>query len=577
MIKKRLLEVVPESKRYIMANVAVQWVSLVANIVMMTLICRLIAALWEGEETDQMVIWTVVGSAICIVVICVCSFASSRLSHLSSRTVKRRLREMIMSKLLRLGPSYRERVNSAEVVQITSEGVDQLETYFGAYLPQFFYAMLAPLTLFIFVAIFSFPSAIVLFVCVPLIPVSIVIVQKWAKKILAKYWGEYLKLGDNFLENLQGLTTMKIYSSDGYKHEEMNTAAERFRIVTMKVLTMQLNSIIIMDFIAYGGAALGLIIAALQFDAGSVTLAQALLIVLLAADFFLPMRRLGSFFHVAMNGMAASDKMFALLDLPEPEDGTGECPVSADLDIGNLSFAYGDREVIHGIDMHFASGSLTSIVGESGSGKSTVAGILTGRNRGFSGSVTVGGVELGTISESSMMENITYVGHQSYLFKGTVRENLLMGRPGASDEDLWEVLRETNLEGFLRSEQGLDTRLAEGATNLSGGQRQRLALSRALLHDSQIYIFDEATSNIDVESETVIMDRIRDLAGKKTVIMISHRLANAVGSGSIYVMDSGRITEHGTHEELLSLQGGYKRLWDAQYALETYGAGGDAQ
>ena len=492
------------------------------------------------------------------------------MSDLSSRTVKKTLRTQIYEKLLRLGASYSEQVSTAEVVQVAVEGVDQLETYFGAYLPQFFYAMLAPLTLFAVLCFVNMPAAFALLVCVPLIPVAIAAVQTWAKKLLSRYWGQYTKLGDTFLENLQGLTTLKIYQADGLRNDVMNEEAEKFRKITMKVLTMQLNSVTIMDVIAYGGAALGVILAATQYRAGHVALSGALLIILLSADFFIPMRQLGSFFHIAMNGMAASEKIFRLLDLPEPPARTQACP-DGDIVCRGLHFSYTqEREILHGLDLAFPAGSFTSIVGASGCGKSTIASILMGRSRGYTGAVTVGGVPLADISEDSLMRHITYVSHQSYLFKGTVRENLRMARPDAPDDALWAVLRQVKLAAFLEREQGLDTPLTEQGSNLSGGQRQRLALARALLHDTPVYLFDEATSNIDVESENDIMAEIHALAGRKTVILISHRLANVTVSDNIYVLDGGALAGQGTHEALLRVGGAYARLWDAQQALENY-------
>ncbi|MCD7885730.1 MAG: ATP-binding cassette domain-containing protein [Lachnospiraceae bacterium] len=655
MIDKRLIGTVSGSMKYIIGNVIFQWCSLLANILMMTGITRFLAQLSADgaritiAQAGQATIAVILAA---IVVRFVCTLGASRMSFLSSKAVKRTLREQIYEKLLRLGASYSEQVQTSEVVQVAVEGVDQLETYFGAYLPQFFYAMLAPLTLFVYLCTVNVPSAIVLLVCVPLIPVAIAAVQTWAKKLLSKYWGQYTALGDTFLENLQGLTTLKIYQADEFKQQEMNEAAEQFRRITMKVLTMQLNSITIMDFIAYGGAALGIIMAATQYRAGHVSLAGCLLIILLGADFFLPMRQLGSYFHVAMNGMAASDKIFRLLDLPEAEPETAACPADGAIVLQGLRFSYNTeasghtakdashaadvqdpiqtREVLHGIDMEFPRGSFVSIVGESGCGKSTIASILMGRNRNYQGSVTIGvetpprsareqvgssmrvrcakdepGVlELREINEASLMGTITYVSHQSYLFKGTVRDNLLMGDPEASDEKLWKVLEQVKLADFLRgnapsaqvssekkasakkgpvknkyssvrsnsANNGLDFRLTEQGGNLSGGQRQRLALARALLHDSPIYIFDEATSNIDVESENDIMVQIHALAKqKKTVILISHRLANVTGSDCIYVMDAGVVVESGRHEALLAQNGSYAALWKAQQSLENYG------
>ena len=578
MINKRLIGTVSESKKYIAGNVACQWVSLAANITMMGAIAHLFQSLYEGRTTPGQIGATAAVAGAAVVARYFCAVASSRMGYLSSKAVKKTLREMIYRKLLRLGASYKEQVNTSEVVQVAVEGVDQLETYFGQYLPQFFYAMLAPLTLFTVLSFVNVPSALVLLVCVPLIPVTIVAVQRWAKKLLSKYWGQYTALGDTFLENLQGLTTTKIYQADAFKHREMNEQSERFRKITMKVLTMQLNSITVMDLIAYGGAALGVILAAVQFRAGHVDLAGCLMIILLAADFFLPMRLLGSFFHIAMNGMAASDKIFRLLDLPEGEQKKETVPVDCSIRCGSVRFSYeADREILHGVDMEFPKGSFTAIVGESGCGKSTIASILMGRSKGYSGTITVGGVPLSEIGEASLMEHVTYVSHQSHLFKGTVRENLLMARPDAGEDTLWQVLERVSLADFLRSEKGLDTPLNEKASNLSGGQCQRLALARALLHDSPVYIFDEATSNIDVESENDIMRQIHELAKSRTVILISHRLANVADADRIYVLDQGRIIEKGDHSELLAKNAAYARLWDAQQELEHYNKGGDAQ
>ena len=569
MINKRLINTVKESRKYIAANVLCQWISLVANIAMMASIAKMLQNLYEGKDCH--IGLTAVIAAVAVIVRFVCSTTASRMGYLSSKAVKRTLRELIYRKLLRLGTSYKEQAHTSEVVQVAVEGVDQLETYFGAYLPQFFYAMLAPLTLFGVLSFVNLPSAMVLLVCVPMIPVTIVLIQRWARKLLSKYWGQYTALGDTFLENLQGLTTTKIYQADEFKHREMNAQSEHFRRITMKVLTMQLNSITVMDLIAYGGAALGVILAATQLRAGQVDLFGCILIILLAADFFLPMRLLGSFFHIAMNGMAASDKIFRLLDLPEPEQKTEVVPEDCSIECKDLRFSYeADREILHGISMTFPKGSFTAIVGESGCGKSTISAILMGRNRGYTGKITVGGTSLSEISEASLMENFTYISHNSYLFKGTVRENLLMARPDAGDEALWQVLEQVKLADFLRSEQGLDTLLNEKASNLSGGQCQRLALARALLHDSPVYIFDEATSHIDVESENDIMRQIHALAKSKTLILISHRLANVVDADNIYVLDKGNVVESGSHNTLLSKNGAYAKLWNAQQELESY-------
>lgn len=572
MINKRLIGTVSESKKYIAGNVALQWCSLAANIAMIGVICRLLERLYQGSAGNSDLFAAVAIAIGAVAIRFACNVGSARMGYLSSKAVKKTLREKIYQKLLKLGSAYKEQVQTSEVVQVAVEGVDQLETYFGAYLPQFFYAMLAPLTLFLVLCFVNVPSAVVLLVCAPLIPIAIAAVQTWAKKLLSKYWNQYTVLGDTFLENLQGLTTLKIYQADEFKNREMNEESEKFRRITMKVLTMQLNSITIMDLIAYGGAAAGIVMVVTQFRAGHVGLGGCLAIILLAADFFIPMRQLGSFFHIAMNGMAASDKIFRLLDLPETEQKIESVPDDCSIRCQNLHFAYEpERGILKGIDLSFPKGSFTAIVGESGCGKSTAASILMGRNRSYTGSVTVGGVPLSEISEQSLLENFTYVSHQSYLFKGSVRENLQMGCPNASEDSLWHVLEQVKLADFLRSEQGLDTRLAEKGSNFSGGQCQRLALARALLHDSPVYIFDEATSNIDVESENDIMTQIHELAKTQTVILISHRLANVADADNIYVMDGGRVVESGTHHKLLSMNCHYARLWNAQQALENYG------
>lgn len=574
MINKRLIGTVEESKKYIAGNVVSQWISLIANIAMMAAIAKMLQHLYEGNAGGRELALTAIIAVVAIGVRFACANISAKMSYLSSKLVKKTLRQMIYRKLLRLGSSYKEQANTSEIVQVAVEGVEQLETYFGAYLPQFFYAMLAPLTLFGVLSVVNFPSAVVLLICVPMIPVTIVMIQRWAKKLLSKYWGQYTALGDTFLENLQGLTTTKIYEADAFKHQEMNEQSERFRKITMKVLTMQLNSITIMDLIAYGGAALGVILATIQLKEGQVDLFGCILIILLAADFFLPMRLLGSFFHIAMNGMAASDKIFRLLDLTEPERKVTSVPTECSIRCCDLRFSYEEgREILHGINMSFPKGSFTAIVGESGCGKSTISSILMGRNKGYIGEIMVGDIPLSEISEESLMKNFTYISHQSYLFKGTVRENLLMARPDASETALWNVLEQVKLADFLRNEVGLDTLLNENALNLSGGQRQRVALARALLHDSPVYIFDEATSNIDVESENDIMTQIYALAKTKTVILISHRLANVVEADNIYVLDQGNIVEEGNHKALLLQHGVYAKLWNAQQELENYTEG----
>lgn len=570
MINKRLVRLLSDGKKYIYGNIFFQWINLIANIVAIFLISGFISDTYYGNVTDAKLVRLIVILAIAVLTRVICNVASSKLSYLSSKKVKQVLRHKIMEKMLTLGSSYNEKVRTSEVVQVSVEGVEQIETYFGLYLPQLFYSLLAPLTLFAVIVFMSFTPAIVLLLCVPLIPISIAAVQTFAKKLLAKYWGRYTGLGDTFLENLQGLTTLKIYQADEYKNKKMNEEAEEFRKITMKVLTMQLNSITIMDLVAYGGAALGIILTVRQFVAGNIRLEQAIAIILLSADFFIPMRQLGSFFHIAMNGMAAIDKIFKILDLEVPEEKTMSLPGKGSIKVENLSFAYDEsHNVLNDISIEIANRGMVSLVGASGSGKSTMASLLMKRSKNYSGKIFVGEVDFNEISEKSVMENITYISHSSYIFKGSVRDNLLMAKADARDEELWDVLKKTNLADFFESDNGLDFEIAEAGGNLSGGQKQRLALARGLLHDSRFYIFDESTSNIDVESEEVILEQIKELARYKGVLMISHRLANVVSSDKIFVLEKGQLKEEGTHEELLAMHGTYSMLWETQQSLEN--------
>ena len=573
MIKKRLVGLLSHAKKYIIYQVLWQWLFLLCQILMIYSASMLLEQALFAEVTPQTGISYGALVLIAMALRFVCDRQASRASYRASVDVKRILRDKIYSKLLRLGAAYREKVATSEVVQMAAEGVEQLETYFGKYLSQLFYSLLAPVTLFVILSFVNWQASLVLLICVPLIPISIVAVQKIAKKLLNKYWGIYTELGDSFLENLQGLTTLKIYRSDEQKAQEMDEESQRFRQITMKVLTMQLNSTSVMDIIAYGGAAVGMIVTLSQFMKGNLSVHGALMLILLASEFFIPLRLLGSFFHIAMNGMAASDKIFALLDLPEPEERAERLDgKEMDISFSGVHFSYeADREILKGVDMEFPAGSFTSIVGTSGCGKSTAAAILMGRNRGYSGSVTVEGGELSEIREESLMDQITLVSHNSYLFKGTVEENLRVGKPDASEEEMKEALVKVNLWGFLQAQQGLDTPILEKGSNFSGGQCQRLAIARALLHDTPVYIFDEAASNIDAESEEMIMDVIRRLAETKTILLISHRLANVVESDRIYMLKDGYVAESGTHEYLMEQNGEYAKLYRSQMELEQYG------
>lgn len=573
MIKTRLIEQVPSSKKYIALTVLAQWLKTVANIVMIFILSNLLAQILDGKAFDfKGLLPYLVAIAAVMLVRYLCGYASSQTAFFASSEVKKVLRQKMYKKLTRMGASYSEKVSTSEVLQVFVEGVDQLELYFGKYLPQFFFAMLAPITLFAVLVFVSWKASVVLLICVPLIPLSIVAVQKIAKRLLSKYWGVYTNLGDTFLENIQGLTTLKVYQADERKNVEMNEKAEEFRRITMKVLTMQLNSVSVMDIVAYAGSAVGVVIAIIQVKNGTITLPQAFLIIMLAADFFLPLRLLGSFFHVAMNGMAASDKLFKLLDTKEDEHGA-EIPenLDGDIEIKDLSFSYdGEKTVLNDISATFKKHELISIVGESGCGKSTLASLFCGTTKGYIGSITIGGVEIKDIDEKTLMNNITAVNFNSYIFAGTVRENMLIADKSASDEKMIEALKMVNLWSFLSEQDGLDTKLNQQGSNFSGGQRQRLAIARALLHNTPIYVFDEVTSNIDAESENDIMAVIHNMAKIKTVILISHRLENVVGSDKILLLDKGKIEESGTHSELMSLNKKYKLMYSTQAELEKY-------
>lgn len=571
MIDKRLLAESPRAKKYIIRQVSVQWLGLMLNVGTVFIMAYGISSVWQKTLTVAELNIGIFMIILLILLRMLTTWLASRYSYKASEDIKVNLRIRLYDKLLALGSGYQRVCSTSELVQLSSEGCDQLETYFGRYLPQFFYSMLAPITLFILLVFVDWKSSLILLICVPMIPMSIIAVQKFAKKLLAKYWTSYTTLGDSFLENLQGLTTLKIYQADGYKNEEMNKEAEQFRKITMKVLTMQLNSISVMDIVAYGGAAVGSIVALVGYVNGTVSLWGVLVILMLSADFFLPLRLLGSFFHIAMNGIAASDKLFRILDIDTKEPPTGQLNskhISMQLD--HVDFAYhADREILKDVSISVEAGQFVAVVGESGSGKSTAARLFMGLETASAGSVRFDGLDRSTLNDGEFWKHVTYVGHECVLFKGSVRDNLTMGKT-ISDEQLLNTLKQVQLYDFIMNQEGLDTQLLEQASNLSGGQRQRLGLARALLKDSEIYLFDEATSSIDVESEDAILQVIRSLAKKKTVLMITHRLANVKPCDMIYVMKDGSVVESGTHNELLAHQAVYADLYQKQQALEQY-------
>ena len=576
MIRTRLFQLLGKEKKYIIQNVLIQWAALLFRIAAVFFLADFIAALQSGTADREGAIRLLIAAAVSIAVRVIAEKLAASASYKAGADVKKVLRDAVYGKILRLGAGYREHIASSEIVQMSTEGVEQLETYYGKYLPQFFYSMLAPLTLFaVIAALISLRTAVILLIFVPLIPLSIVVVQKIAKRLLSRYWSVYASLGDSFLENLEGLSVLKLYRADAKKAQEMDAEAEHFRKTTMKVLVMQLNSTSVMDIMAYGGTAAGMGAAVAGCLRGDVSLSGAIAVLFLAAEFFLPLRRLGSYFHVAMNGMAASDRIFALLDLPEREEGKetiGNGPHAVRLSGVHFSCG-GPRGILKGVDLLVPAGSFAAIVGESGSGKSTIAKLLSGRLHGYEGEIRIGEKELREVSEADLLRHVTLVESNSYLFAGTVEENLKIAKPGASESEMRRVLHEVRLLDFLDSRQGLKTEIQAKAANLSGGQAQRLAIARALLSGADVFIFDEASSNIDAESEEMIMDVIGKLAGEKTVVMISHRLHNCVPADVIFMLEDGGIAESGTHEELLAKEGGYARLYRAQRALETYADG----
>ena len=554
MINKKLLFSVKESIPYIKKNVLYQWIGLICNVCSTACLC------WIITKNRSLSFIGII--LVCLIVRYIVNQKAIEMSYQSSHIVKETLRSCLYKKLAKIGNSYTNEWSTAEIVQLSSEGIEQLETYFANYIPQFFYSLIAPMTLFIVISFMDMKAALVLLVCVPLIPMSIVFVQKFAKRLLNRYWGQYTKLGDSFLENLQGLTTLKIYEADGHYHEKMNVESENFRKITMRVLTMQLNSITVMDLVAYGGSALGIVFAL----RGTTDLFQTLFIILISAEFFIPMRQLGSYFHIAMNGMAASDKLFAILEMETKEKqnvNINNYSISA----SNLRFGYTDKEVLHDICFE-ANKGLIGFVGESGSGKSTIASLLMGQYTNYSGELKLSNYE---IKDINVYPYMTLVSLESYLFSGSLRDNLAMAKK-VSEQEMNMALEKVGILDFVKEQGGLNMRILEGGKNLSGGQRQRLVLARALLKDSPIYIMDEATSNIDVESENKIMEVLYELSKEKLVLCISHRLANLIHADQIYCLKDGNIVESGSHEELIQQKGVYCELFNTQKELERYGA-----
>lgn len=575
MINKRLLSLSKESKKYVYLTVLMNWISIICNIGIVLFVGNIIDKLYNNDLNFNIGMY-VLYLGVLIAIRFIANFMSGKFSYHSSAKVRSSIRESIYKKLLKLGVNYNDTISTSSTVQISVDGVEALEVYFGRYLPQLFYSLLAPLTLFVVIAPINFKAAIVLLICVPLIPISIAAVMNFAKKLLSKYWGIYTNLGDSFLENLQGLTTLKIFDLDEEKNSQMNKEAEKFRNITMKVLSMQLNSITIMDLIAYGGSAIGILIAINEFAKGNITIGSTVIIILLSSEFFIPMRLLGSFFHVAMNGIAAADKIFALLDTKveqenilskEEKDKLKDISIS----INNVDFSYDkERKVLHNVNLEIENKSMVALVGESGCGKSTITNLLLKLNKVDNGSITLNGINLNDIPFDELRKKVSFISHSSYIFNSTIEDNLRMGKPDASEKELYDALKTANLYDFVMGlDKKLQTPTGENGSYLSGGQKQRLALARMILTNPEVYIFDEATSNVDVESEDSILETIYLLAKEKTVVVISHRLANIKNADKIYVLDKGRIAESGNHKTLMNNNSVYANLYNNQKNLEN--------
>ncbi len=574
MLDKELFTLLGANKKFVWLTVVVMIVGLFANLAVTASICWAVditIRLTQGEGEAIAFVYPAIVAVAAIALRYAATRVTGDLRDLLGRKVKKDLRARMYDKILRLGARSADGMNMAGLTQISMEGIEQLDTYYSSYLPQFFYSMIAPFILFLICVWLDWRVALVLLCCVPLIPLSIIAVSRYAKRVFAKYWGKYTTMGDGFLDSVQGLNELKIYKADGARHKKMNENSEEFRKITMKVLVMQLMSTMIMDFVAYCGAGAGIavVIANLAGTFGTALLpAVALFLVLVAVEFFLPLRALGSAFHVAMNGASAGKKISGFLKAEEPVWGEGACR-GTDLALEDVSFSYdGKRDVLRHASLSFPAGKMSAIVGASGCGKSTIVGLLIGALRPKTGRVTAGGDPLEALSRESYYSRVAVVSYNSYLFNDSVRANFELAKHDATDEEIWAALEKVNLADFVRENGGLDKVVTEDASNISGGQKQRMALAVNLVADKDIYIFDEATSNIDIDSEAVIMRNVREMSRRKNVIIISHRLENVVPADTIYYMEDGEIKERGTHAELMAMQGGYAHLYSTQKALE---------
>ena len=567
MIDKELFKLIGGNKKYIFTAVLTQVIGLVANVAVTGSVCYAVYLLTVSAAYSEFV-YPLIGAVLGIAIRYICSRLTGEIKDKLGRQVKKDLRERVYDKIVKLGVRTTDGMSMAGLTQVAVEGVEQLDLYYSSYLPQFFFAMIAPVVLFLICVRIDWRTSLVLVACVPLIPVSIVAVSRYAKKIFAKYWGKYTSMGDKFLDSVQGLKELKIFMADEKQHRKINESAEEFRVITMKVLVMQLASTTIMDLVAYGGAGAGIALAICGTAFWGLNPIAALFLCLVAVEFFLPLRAFGSAFHVAMNGASAGKKIISLLNAPDPE--WGEKSVGGkEIKLTDVTFSYdGKRDVLKNVSMTFPEKGMTAIVGESGCGKSTVVNMLVGAFRPQSGEVTVGGKQLEKLSRENWYSHLSAVSYNTYIFNESVRDNFKLAKESVTDDEIYSALEKVNLKEFISENGGLDKVITEDANNISGGQKQRLALAVALLSDKDIYVFDEATSNIDIDSEGIIMKNIKAISENKSVIVISHRLANVVTSDNIYYMEDGEVRERGSHESLMSAKQGYARLYNAQKTLE---------
>ena len=571
MIDKKLLALLGDNKKYIFYAVGLMIVGLFANLSITASICYAIqyAAEYASSGSDAQ---GFILPAIVVVIAMVIRYVTSRrigdLKDTLGRNVKKDLRQKIYDKIIKLGVRTTDNMSMAGLTQLSMEGVEQLDLYYSAYIPQFFYAMIAPIILFVVTVRINWAVALVLLACVPLIPMSIIAVSRYAKKIFAKYWGKYTSMGDSFLDSVQGLKELKIFQTDAAQNIKMNETSEEFRKITMKVLVMQLASTTIMDMVAYGGAGLGIALTIHAVVNGSLSAYAALFLILVAVDFFLPLRAFGSAFHIAMNGASAGNKILSLLAQPDPVWGS-ETVDGTDITVKDVTFSYdGTRDVLKHASMNFGSTGMCAIVGESGSGKSTVVNLLLGAYHPQQGSILVGNKPLETLSRESYYSHISVVSYNTYIFNETIRQNFMLAKVDVTEDEIFDALKKVNLYDFIIDDGGLDKVITEDAANISGGQKQRLALAINLVANKDIYIFDEATSNIDIESEAIIMNNIKELSKEKSVIVISHRLANVIAADTIYYIEDGEVKEYGTHNNLMNMHEGYAKLYTTQKRLE---------